>query len=170
MKRISMARMVVTSIAFVVILPGLLSATENEPIKWYGIGGELNGPKRWLGRVGLNEYLGVEVIFAMKHISHECGGNTTAKADCDSTQLDIGGGVLYEIVPGATISPYLAGRFIFTMTGNGDSETSGTIEAASGVEYVIMKRIGLSGELNFSFRTDPTQVLTSTVVRFYFYF
>jgi hypothetical protein len=78
--------------------------------------------------------------------------------------------VIYDIVPGATISPYRAGRFILTMTGNGESETSGTFEAASGVEYVIMKRLGVSGELNFSFHTDPTQVITSTVIRFHFYF
>jgi hypothetical protein len=55
------------------------------------------------------------------------------------------------------------------MTGNGESETAGTVEAATGVEYVILKRLGLSGELNFSFGTNPTKVLTTTRVRFYFY-
>jgi hypothetical protein len=142
-------------------------AEDGEHIKWYGLGGELTGPKRWLGRIGISEYLGTEVIFGMEHISHDC---PAGKTDCDSTKLDVGVGVIYDFVPAARISPYLAGRFILTMTGNGDSETSGTIEAASGVEYVIMKRIGLNGELNFSFHTDPTQVKTSTIVRFYFYF
>jgi hypothetical protein len=42
-------------------------------------------------------------------------------------------------------------------------------ETACGVEYVIMKRLGISGELNFSFHTDPTQIFTSTRVRCYFY-
>ena len=41
--------------------------------------------------------------------------------------------------------------------------------AAGGAEYVIMRRLGISGELNFNFGTNPTKVMTTTVVRFYFY-
>jgi hypothetical protein len=55
------------------------------------------------------------------------------------------------------------------MLGNGTSQTSGTVEAAGGVEYVIMRRLGISGELNFSFGTNPSKVMTTTVMRFYFY-
>ena len=67
------------------------------------------------------------------------------------------------------LTPYIAGRFILTMLGNGDSETSGTVEAAGGVEYVIMKRLGISSELNFNFGTNPSKVMTTTRVRFHFY-
>jgi hypothetical protein len=149
------------------VLPSSGSAADDDYVKWYGVGGEINGQRRWLGRIGISEYLGTEVIFAMKHMSRECGHSD---GDCDSTTLDVGAGVIYEIAPGAAVAPYLAGRFILTMTSNGDSETSGTVESAGGVEYLIRDRIGVSGELNFRFRTDPTEVVTSTVVRFYFYF
>jgi hypothetical protein len=167
MKRVTVINAILATLVFVLVLPQLCLSAEDEHIKWYGLGGELTGTKRWFGRIGISEYLGAEVIFAMEHTSSDCG---QGKGDCDSTTLDVGAGAIYDLVPGAKISPYLAGRFILTMSGNGDSETSGTIEAAGGVEYVVMKRLGVSGELNFSFRTDPTHVVTSTRVRFYFYF
>lgn len=167
MKCVNAFSAVIAIAVIMLITPQICSAQEGEHIKWYGLGGELTGPHRWLGRIGINEYLGTEVIFGLEHTSHDCPGSRT---DCDSTTLDVGVGVIYDLVPSARISPYLAGRFILTMTGNGESDTAGTIEAASGVEYIVMKRIGLSGELNFSFHTDPTKVKTSTVVRFYFYF
>jgi hypothetical protein len=167
MNRIFSVKAVAAAILLVMIVPQISAAAEDDHIKWYGLGGELTGPKRWFGRIGISEYLGAEIVFGMDHRSYDC---KDGKSDCDSTRLDVGAGVIYDFVPGSRISPYLAGRFILTMTGNGDSQTSGTIEAASGVEYVIMKRIGLSGELNFSFHTDPTEVTTTTIVRFYFYF
>jgi hypothetical protein len=167
MNRISAFSALLMITVLILTAPSICSAQDGEHIKWYGLGGELTGPHRWLGRIGINEYLGTEVIFGMEHTSYDCHGGA---GDCDSTALDVGVGVIYDFVPSARISPYLAGRFILTMTGNGESDTAGTIEAASGVEYIIMKRIGLSGELNFSFHTDPTKVKTSTIVRFYFYF
>jgi hypothetical protein len=141
-------------------------AQEDDHIRWYGVGGELDDPHHWFGRIGVTENLGAEIIFGMEHISREC---EHSDGDCDETQLDVGTGFIYDFTPAGRMTPYIAGRFILTMIGNGESETSGTVEAASGVEYVIMKRIGLSGELNFSFSTDPTHILTTTRVRFYFY-
>jgi hypothetical protein len=167
MSRSVVVNSVLAAVVFTLIVPQICLGAGDEHIKWYGLGGELTGPKRWFGRVGINEFVGAEVVFGMEHISVDC---KDTRGDCDSTKLDVGIGVIYDFVPGAKISPFLAGRFILTMSGDGDSETSGTIEAASGVEYVIMKRIGICGELNFSFRTDPTHVNTSTIVRFYFYF
>ena len=149
---------------FLCIYTGMTWAQEY--IKWYGVGGELNGARRWFGRIGISESFGAEVIFAMEHQSQDCGPHV----DCDYTRLDIGIGGIYDVAPFSKVSPYLAGRFILTMTGDGESNTSGTIEAAGGVEYVILKRIGLRGELNFSFQTDPTRVATTTIVGFFFYF
>ena len=142
------------------------SAQEDGHIRWYGVGGELDAPHHWFGRIGITENLGAEIIFGMEHISLDC---EHGDGDCDETKLDVGTGFIYDFVPSGQITPYLAGRFILSMIGNGESETSGTVEAAGGVEYVIMRRIGLSGELNFSFGTDPTHILTTTRVRFYFY-
>jgi hypothetical protein len=169
MKRSSLVSWLLAVIATAVLLPQLASAGMGEPFRWYGIGGEMTSdsgqPKRWLGRIGVSDQMGVEVLFAMQHTS--CG---IAGQDCDLTRVDIGGGVIYDVAPAAELTPYLAGRFILTMAGDGESETSGTIEAACGVEYVIIKRFGISGELNFSVHTDPSQVLTGTRVRLYFYF
>jgi hypothetical protein len=141
-------------------------AQDDEHIKWYGVGGELDDPHHWFGRLGVTENLGAEIVFGMEHISKDC---EHGEGDCDVTQLDVGAGFIYDFVPASQVTPYMAGRFILSMIGNGESETSGTVEAAGGIEYVILKRIGLSGELNFSFSTDPTHVLTTTRVRFYFY-
>jgi hypothetical protein len=153
-------------ILVMLLLTGLSSAQEEEHIKWYGIGGELTEPHRWFGRVGITQYLGAEIIFGIEHISRTCD---SGNGDCDFTSLDVGAGFIYDFAPAKQITPYLGGRFVLTMTGNGESETSGTVEAAAGVEYVIMKRVGLSGELNFGFSTNPTHVLTRTKARFYFY-
>jgi hypothetical protein len=141
-------------------------AQDGEYVKWYGVGGELDDPHHWLARIGVTENLGAEVIFGMEHISMDC---PSGHGDCDETHLDVGTGLIYDFLSSGQMTPYVAGRFILSMTGDGESETSGTVEAASGVEYVIMKRIGLSGELNFGFSTDPTHILTTTRVRCYFY-
>lgn len=158
--------------ALALIIPRLGYASPDEPFRWYGIGGDItavaNEPRRWLGRIGISEDLGAEVLFAMQHVSGGC--KDTAHNNCDYTRIDIGTGVIYDVAPGSAITPYLAGRFILSMTGNGNDETAGIIEAAGGAEYAIMKRLGVSAELNLSVRTDPAQILTSTRMRFYFYF
>lgn len=166
MRYFSISRVVITLFILSLALPQIAAAQGDDHIKWYGVGGELTEPHRWFGRLGVTENLGAEIVFGMEHISMECAHG---EGDCDETQLDVGAGFVYDFAPSGTITPYLGGRFILSMIGNGESETSGTVEAAGGVEYVIMKRIGLSGELNFSFATDPTHILTTTRVRFYFY-
>jgi hypothetical protein len=143
-------------------------ADEGDFVKWYGFGGELSEPHRWLGRLGITEDLGAEIIFGLEHRSDDCDSDSDSK-DCDFTKIDMGAGFIYDFVPASRLTPYVAGRFILSMLGNGTSETSGTVEAAGGVEYVIMKRLGISGELNFNFGTNPSEVKTTTVVRFYFY-
>jgi hypothetical protein len=143
-------------------------AEDGEAFKWYGIGGELDDPNRWFGRIGITEDLGAEIVFGVEHRSDECSEESTSK-DCDYTRLDVGAGFIYDFAPVSRVTPYVAGRFVLSMTGNGSSETSGTVEAASGVEYVILKRLGVSGELNFNFGTNPTKVMTTTRLRFYFY-
>jgi hypothetical protein len=166
MKKRSLVTCLIAVAALAVIAPRLASA--EEPFKWYGIGGEItthsDEPRRWLGRLGLGEQLGIEALFAMQHLSDDSN-----HLDNDYTRLDIGAGVIYDVAPFAVLTPYFAGRFILVMTSNGDDDTSGLVEAACGVEYVVMKRLGISGELNFNFRTDPTQIFTSTRVRCYFY-
>jgi hypothetical protein len=145
-----------------------LHAGEGEFVKWYGFGGEITEPHRWLGRLGITEDLGAEILFGLEHRSDDCGDHSESN-DCDYTKIDIGAGFIYDFVPASELTPYVAGRFILTMLGNGTSETSGTVEAAGGVEYVIRKRLGISGELNFNFGTNPSEVKTTTVVRFHFY-
>jgi hypothetical protein len=166
MRSFSRVMIPITIFIAVLALTQVAIAQDGDHVKWYGVGGEVTDPHHWLGRVGITEALGAEIIFGMEHISMDCPGG---EGDCDQTSLDVGAGLIYDLVPSSQITPYLGGRFILSMTGNGESETSGTVEAASGVEYVIMKRLGLSGELNFSFGTDPTHILTTTRVRFYFY-
>jgi hypothetical protein len=166
MKFLSAIKALITVCILVLALTHVSTAQSDDYIKWYGVGGELDAPHHWLGRIGVTETLGAEIIFGMEHISMECD---TGDGDCDETQLDVGGGLIYDFAPFSQVTPYVAGRFILSMTGDGTSETSGTVEAAGGAEYVIMKRIGLSSELNFSFSTDPTHILTTTRVRFYFY-
>jgi len=165
MKRTAKAALIVLSLFLMLPLPTICRAGDGDNMKWYGIGGELNEPKRWFGRIGINEYLGTEVIFALEHVSPDCKNN-----DCDYTRVDIGAGVIYDLLPGERLSPYLASRFILVMTDNGDSETSATVEAAGGVEYLIMEHLGVSVELNARFHTDPTEVGTTTRGRFYVYF
>ena len=166
MRSFSTAKTIVIMFLFVLAVARVAPAQDDEHIKWYGVGGDLDDPHHWFGRLGVTQNLGAEIIFGMEHISKDC---EHGEGDCDVTQLDVGAGFIYDFAPARRITPYVGGRFILSMIGNGESETSGTVEAASGVEYVIMKRIGLSGELNFSFSTDPTHVLTTTRVRFYFY-
>ena len=166
MRSFSTAKTLVIMFLLVLAVARVAPAQEDEHIKWYGVGGELDDPHHWFGRLGVTQNLGAEIIFGMEHTSKECENR---EGDCDVTQLDVGAGFIYDFAPASQITPYVGGRFILSMIGNGESETSGTVEAASGVEYVIMKRLGLSGELNFSFSTDPTHVLTTTRVRFYFY-
>jgi hypothetical protein len=165
-KRLSFASIILAIAAFAVLAPHMVFA--QEPFKWYGIGGEITSesgePRRWLGRVGISEQLGVEALFAMEHLS-----GTGVHEDNDYTRLDVGAGLIYDVAPTASITPYFAGRFILVMTGDDTDNTSGVVETACGVEYVIMKRLGLSGELNFNFRTDPTQIFTSTRIRCFFY-
>lgn len=143
-------------------------AQDSDFVKWYGFGGEITEPHRWLGRLGVTEDLGAEIIFGIEHLSDDCSNASDSK-DCDFTRMDIGAGFIYDFVPESNLTPYVAGRFILTMLGDGESETSGAVEAAGGAEYVIMKRLGISGELNFSFGTNPSKVMTTTIVRFYFY-
>lgn len=171
MKRFLISSWLVGAAALAVLTPQTGHATPGEPFRWFGVGGEItttaDEPRRWLGRIGLSEDLGAEVLFAMEHTSGDCKGAAT---DCDYTRIDVGAGVIYDVAPGSAITPYLASRFILSMTANGDDETSGIIEAAGGAEYAIMSRLGVSAELNLSIRTDPAQILTSTRVRFHFYF
>jgi hypothetical protein len=166
MRSFSTIRTLIILCVLTIALCQAVAAQEGEDIKWYGIGGEFTEPHHWLGRVGVTESLGAEIVFGMEHVSQDCPNGT---GDCDRTDLDVGIGFIYDLVPTGRITPYMGGRFILSMIGDGDSETSGTVEAAGGVEYVIMKRIGVSGELNFSFATDPTHILTTTRVRCYFY-
>jgi hypothetical protein len=166
MRSFATAKTLVMVLLLVLAAARVAPAQDDENFKWYGVGGELDDPHHWLGRLGVTQNLGAEIIFGMEHISQDC---EHGDGDCDVTQLDVGAGLIYDFTPAGRMTPYMAGRFILSMIGDGDSETSGTVEAAGGVEYVIMKRIGLSGELNFTFSTDPTHVLTTTRVRFYFY-
>ena len=156
------------ALATTVVMTCAVHAEEDDFVKWYGVGGEITGSHRWLGRLGVTEDLGAEIIFALKHQSGDCDDDS-ASEDCDFTRLDIGAGFIYDFVPASNLTPYFAGRFILSMLGNGTSETSGTVEAAGGVEYVIMERLGISSELNFNFGTNPSKVMTTTVVRFHFY-
>ena len=152
----------------VVVMSCPVQAEEGNFVKWYGIGGQITEPHRWLGRLSIAEDLGAEIIFGLEHRSDDCSSENDSK-NCDFTKMDIGAGFIYDFVQASELTPYVAGRFILTMLGNGNSETSGTVEAAGGVEYVIMRRLGISGELNFNFGTNPSKVITTTVVRAYFY-
>jgi len=156
--------------ATLVVLVTQVGWAADEPFKWYGVGGDLtsvsNEPRRWLARIGMSDDLGAEILFSLQHIEEDCG----TLADCDFTRVDIGAGFIYDLVPSASLTPYFAGRFILSMADNSHEDNSGIIEAAGGVEYVIAKRVGISAELNFSIQTEPTTILTSTRMRFYFYF
>jgi len=128
-----------------------------EPFKWYGIGGELNGDRRWLGRIGITKHLGAEVVLGIDYDS-----------EADS-RYDLGAGVVYDYAPTSEITPFTVARFILNVTDTGETKTAGIVEAGGGVEYVIKERIGVSGELNFAFHLDPSRIVTSTLLRFYFY-
>jgi len=168
MKHLSVPSCLLFAAMLAVLIPQLAWAAD-EPFKWYGIGGDLttvsNEPRRWLGRIGMSDDLGAEILFSLQHI--ECDSDPF---DCDYTRVDVGAGFIYDLVPSSSLTPYVAGRFILSMADNGTDENSGIIETAGGVEYVLSKRVGVSAELNFSIQTDPTVILTSTRTRFYFYF
>jgi hypothetical protein len=133
------------------------SEAQDEPFKWYGIGGELNGSRRWLGRIGITQHVGAEVLFG---IDWESEG---------SSDYSLGAGVIYDYAPTAEITPFTMCRFILRRVDNCVSKTSMQLEAGGGVEYVIKKRIGISAELNFNFSFDPARVMTTTLLRVYFY-
>jgi hypothetical protein len=168
MSRMNEIGLFLFAVLAVMVMSFPVQAEEDNFVKWYGVGGQITEPHRWLGRLGITEDLGAEIIFGFEHRSDDCGNESDGK-DCDFTRMDIGAGFIYDFVPASKLTPYIAGRFILTMLGNGSSETSGTVEAAGGVEYVIMRRLGISGELNFNFGTNPSKVMTTTVVRCYFY-
>jgi hypothetical protein len=131
--------------------------TQDEPFKWYGVGGEFNGARRWLGRFGITENVGAEAIFG---VDWRSGGPKF---------FDLGAGVIYDYAPTAEISPYAMCRFILHIEDNGEYDSDGRIEVGGGAEYIFIKRIGISAELNFGIGLDPSRVMTTTLVRAYFY-
>lgn len=130
---------------------------EEEPFKWYGVGGELTGARRWMGRIGVTKHVGAELLF---------GIDWESEANSD---YSLGAGVIYDYAPTAEITPYTMCRFILRRVDNGVSKTSIQLEAGGGVEYVIKQRVGISAELNFNFSFDPARIMTTTLVRAYFY-
>jgi opacity protein-like surface antigen len=147
--------MLLITLAF--IIPSSSQAEEAEPFKWYGVGGELNGMKRWMGRLGITQHVGAEMLFG---IDWESDANS---------DYSLGAGVIYDYAPTAEITPYTMCRFILRRVDNGNSKTSIQLEAGGGVEYVIKKRVGISAELNFNFSFDPARMMTTTLLRAYFY-
>jgi opacity protein-like surface antigen len=154
--RILAAGMLIATLALLVP-PSALAQTEQDPYKWYGIGGELNGSNRWLARIGITKHVGAEVLFGLAWESD---------ADSDYT---LGAGVVYDYAPTSDITPFTMCRVLARRWDNGESKTSLGFEVGGGVEYVIKKRIGLSAELNFNFSFDPSRIMTTTLLRAYFY-
>ncbi|MFZ1946111.1 MAG: hypothetical protein WAW06_01025 [bacterium] len=161
-----LAAAVVTAL-IAALVPGIVAASPEEPFRWYGLGGEITSdsgcPRHWLARIGIDDQLGAEVLFALMHAE-------AAGFSHDVTRIDIGAGLIYDLAPTAVITPYGAARFILNITDADETDTGATAEAACGAEYAIGRRLGLSGELNLSLHTDPSEIITSTRVRFYFYF
>lgn len=155
---------ILLALVLVVIMANLAVAKETSG-KWFGIGGEVTQPKRWLGRFGLSPSTGIEAIFSLSHGSVEVMG-----FESDFTSVCFGGGLIHDFNAQSSLTPYLAGRLMIEIVSNGDSETSLVIEAAGGLEYLVLKRLGIRGELDFSLGTDPTTVTTSTRVSALFYF
>jgi opacity protein-like surface antigen len=140
------------------IIPVAATAqTEDEPYKWYGIGGELNGSNRWLGRIGITKNLGAEVLLGLDWESDS------------NSDYTLGAGVIYDYAPTSDITPFTMCRVLAHRRDNGESKTSLGFEVGGGVEYVIKKRIGISAELNFNFSFDPSRIMTTTLLRAYFY-
>lgn len=152
--RILTIGLLLVTLAF--LLPASTEA-QDEPFKWYGIGGELNGSRRWLGRIGITKSVGAELLFGVDWKSG------------DSKIFDFGAGVVYDYAPTGEITPYTMCRFIFHIEDNGEYKTNGQVEAGGGVEYVIKRRVGISAELNFMLSFDPSRVVTTTLLRAYFY-
>ncbi|MGD9401523.1 MAG: hypothetical protein PVF95_04535 [bacterium] len=142
--------------ALFLLLPQAAGA-QQEPFKWYGVGGEVNGSRRWLGRIGITENVGAEVLFGL---------NWESEGHSDYT---VGAGVIYDYAPTSEITPYTMCRIIANRWDNDESKTSLGFEVGGGVEYVIKRRIGLSAELNFNFSFDPSRIMTTTLLRAYFY-
>lgn len=134
-----------------------VAAAQEEPFKWYGVGGEVNGGRRWLGRIGIVKNLGAELLLGL-HWESEGHSDYTA-----------GAGVIYDYAPTSEITPFTMCRLIANRRDNAESKTSLGFEVGGGVEYVIRKRIGLSAELNFNFSFDPSRITTTTLLRAYFY-
>ena len=156
MKRTRILGLGLLLVTLALIAPSHADAQE-EPFRWYGVGGELNGPRRWFGRIGVTEHVGAEVLF---------GVDWESEADSD---YSLGAGVIYDYAPAAELTPYTMCRFVLRRVDNGESKTSIQLEAGGGAEYVIKKRIGISAELNFNFSFDPSRVMTTTLLRAYFY-
>jgi hypothetical protein len=156
MKRTRILGLGLLLIALTLVIPSQPKA-EEEPFKWYGIGGELTGPRRWFGRIGITKNVGAEVLF---------GVNWETDANSD---YSLGAGVIYDYAPTAEVTPFTICRFVLRRVDNGTSKTSIQLEAGGGAEYVIKKRVGISAELNFNFSFDPARVMTTTLVRAYFY-
>ncbi len=158
-----MKRILVASL-FILLLANALAAKETSG-KWFGIGGDITEPKRWLGRFGLSPSTGIEAIFALAHGSVEFMG-----FESDFTSVCFGAGVIHDFNAQSSLTPYIAGRFMLDIVSNDETDTSVVIEAAGGLEYLLFKRVGIRGELDFTLGTDPTTVTTSTRVSALFYF
>lgn len=181
MRRFSLGTCILAVVAFAVLVPQFTFAAPDEPFRWYGLGGEMtseaDNPRRWLGRIGVTELVGVEMIFGMAHQSSDCTNpcNPACAHTCYGTRLDLGAGIIYDVAPAAALTPYFAARMVLNLRSEDSprhhhDDTAATFETACGAEYVLMRRLGLSGELNLSLHTDPGEIRTSTRVRAYFYF
>ncbi|MGQ9603259.1 MAG: hypothetical protein ACUVUU_03525 [bacterium] len=158
-----MKKLLVASL-LILLLANTLTAKETAG-KWFGIGGEITGEKRWLGRFGLTPSTGIEAIFALSHESIESMG-----FESNYTRVCFGAGLIHDFNAQSSLTPYIAGRFMLNVVSIEDTDTSVIIEAAGGLEYLLLKRVGIRGELDFTLGTDPTTVTTSTRVSALFYF
>ena len=43
---------ILATLILVLVISQVSLGADGDHIKWYGLGGELNGPKRWFGRIG----------------------------------------------------------------------------------------------------------------------
>jgi len=144
-------------LAVLLLLLAQAAVAQEEPFKWYGVGGEVNGARRWLLRIGIAKNVGAEFLGGL---NWESGGHSDYTA---------GAGVIYDYSPTSEITPFTMCRAIVNRWKDGESKTSLGFEVGGGVEYVIRTRIGLSAELNFNFSFDPSRITTTTLLRAYFY-
>ncbi len=156
-----MKRSAILALGLMLIVPALLLPpavkAQDEPFKWYGIGGELNGSNRWLGRFGITSKVGAEVLVGLDWESDGW------------SDYSLGAGVIYDYAPTSDVTPFTMCRLVVRRHGDGETKTSLGLEVGGGAEYVIRKRIGLSAELNFNLGFNPSRVMTTTLVRAYFY-